>query len=76
MNAAAKKMNQALEEREFAKSTQLSYRYLYDELFDIYVENSKSIISHGTPEEARSAMDTCTPHSKLACDSFPHSWPS
>ncbi|KAH8751395.1 tRNA synthetases class I-domain-containing protein [Hyaloscypha sp. PMI_1271] len=40
MNAAAKKMNQALEEREFAKSTQLSYRYLYDELFDIYVENS------------------------------------
>lgn len=58
MNAAAKKMNQALEEREFAKSTQLSYRYLYDELFDIYIENSKSIISHGTPEEARSAMDT------------------
>jgi valyl-tRNA synthetase len=58
MNAAAKKMNQALEEREFAKSTQLSYRYLYDELFDIYIENSKSIISHGKPEEARSAMDT------------------
>lgn len=58
MNTAAKQMNQALEEREFAKSTQISYRYLYDELFDIYIENSKSIISDGTPEEARSAMDT------------------
>lgn len=58
MNTAAKQINQALEEREFARSTQISYRYLYDELFDIYIENSKSIISDGTPEEARSAMDT------------------
>jgi len=58
MNTAAKQMNQALEEREFARSTQISHRYLYDELFDIYIENSKSIISDGTPEEARSAMDT------------------
>ncbi len=58
MNTAAKQINQALEEREFARSTQIIYRYLYDELFDIYVENSKSIISDGTPEEARSAMDT------------------
>ncbi|KAK9415998.1 putative valine--tRNA ligase [Seiridium unicorne] len=58
MNAAAQQINQALEEREFAKSTQISYRFLYDELFDIYIENSKSIISDGTLEEARSAMDT------------------
>lgn len=58
MNTAAKQINEALEEREFAKSTQISYRYLYDELFDIYIENSKSIISCGTPEEARSAIDT------------------
>ena len=58
MNTATKQINQALEEREFAKSTQISHRYLYDELFDIYIENSKSIISDGTPEEARSAMDT------------------
>ncbi|KAH6639955.1 hypothetical protein BKA67DRAFT_697150 [Truncatella angustata] len=48
----------ALEEREFAKSTQISYRFSYDELFDIYIENSKSIISGGTPEEAHSAIDT------------------
>ena len=58
MNTAAKQMNQALKEREFARSTQISHRYLYDELFDIYIENSKSIILDGTPEEARSAMDT------------------
>jgi valyl-tRNA synthetase len=58
MNTAAKQMNQALEEREFGKSTLISHRYLYDELFDVYIENSKVIISDGTPEEARSAMDT------------------
>lgn len=58
MNRAAKQINRALEEREFAKSTQISYRYLYDELFAIYIENSKSIISEGTTEEARSAIDT------------------
>lgn len=58
LNTAAKQINQALEEREFAKSTQISYRFLYDELFDIFIENSKSIISDGTPEETRSAMDT------------------
>jgi valyl-tRNA synthetase len=58
MNTAAKQINQALEEREFAKSTQISYQFLYDKLFDVYIENSKSIISDGTPEEARSAMDT------------------
>jgi valyl-tRNA synthetase len=57
MNTAAKEMNQALEEREFARSTQISHRYLYDELFDVFIENSKSILD-GTPGEARSAMDT------------------
>ena len=58
MNTAAKQVNRGLEEREFARSTQASYRYLYDELFDIYIENSKSLILDGTPEEACSAMDT------------------
>ncbi|GAB1213171.1 hypothetical protein ATERTT37_002320 [Aspergillus terreus] len=58
MNTAAKQINQALEDRGFAKATEIIYRYLYDELFDIYIENSKVIISDGTPGEARSAMDT------------------
>lgn len=58
MNAAAKVINRSLEECGFAKSTQIRYRYLYDELFVIYIENSKSIMSDGTPKEARSAKDT------------------
>ncbi|KAL5332718.1 tRNA synthetases class I-domain-containing protein [Aspergillus crustosus] len=58
LNTAAKQLNQALEEREFARSTQLIYQFLYDNLFDIYIENSKVIILEGTPEEARSATDT------------------
>lgn len=58
MNTAVKQVNKALEEREFARSTQVIYRYLYDELFDVYIENSKSLISNGTPDEARSATDT------------------
>ncbi|PQE30916.1 hypothetical protein CJF32_00007934 [Rutstroemia sp. NJR-2017a WRK4] len=58
MNTAAKQINEALGEREFARSTQVIHRYLYDELFDIFIENSKSIVSDGTPEEARSARDT------------------
>jgi valyl-tRNA synthetase len=58
MNTAAKQINQALEGHEFSESTEVIHRYLYGELFDIYIEDSKSIISDGTPEEARSAMDT------------------
>lgn len=58
MNTAAKQMNQALEEREFAHSTEIIYRYLWDDLFGVYIENSKTIILDGTPEEARSAKDT------------------
>lgn len=58
MNMAARQMNQALEERDFPGSAKIIYRYLYDELFDIYIENSKSIIANGMPEEARSARDT------------------
>ncbi|OJI98043.1 hypothetical protein ASPVEDRAFT_124617 [Aspergillus versicolor CBS 583.65] len=58
LSTAAKEINQALEQREFARSTQISYRFLYDELFDVYIESSKTIISDGTPEESRSAQDT------------------
>ena len=58
MNTAAKQVNEALEVCEFSKATQAIHRYLYDELFDVYLENSKTIISRGTAEEARSAIDT------------------
>lgn len=58
MNMATKQINQALEEREFSRSAEIIYRYLWDDLFGTYIENSKSIISDGTPEGARSAKDT------------------
>lgn len=58
MNTCARQVNRTLTDREFSKSTQHLYRYLYDDLFDIYIENSKSIISDGSPDQARSATDT------------------
>ncbi|KAL4914911.1 hypothetical protein BDW62DRAFT_204131 [Aspergillus aurantiobrunneus] len=79
LNTAAKQINQAHEEREFARSAQIIHRYLYDNLFDIYTENSKVIISDGTAGEARTAMDTLytsTPRLSLACDSSLRSCPS
>lgn len=58
MNTAAKEINQALADREFSKSTLIVYRYWYSELCDVYIENSKTIIRDGTPEERDSAIQT------------------
>lgn len=55
---AAKEINEALTAREFSRSTQLAYQYWYDNLCDVYIENSKAIIRDGTEEEKRSAIDT------------------
>lgn len=55
---ATKGVNAALTDREFSKSTQLLYAFWYDELCDVYIENSKAIIQEGTPEEQLSAMNT------------------
>ncbi|KAL1311633.1 hypothetical protein AAFC00_001743 [Neodothiora populina] len=54
----AKEMNEALVAREFSRSTQFAYQYWYDNLCDVYIENSKAIIRDGTEEEKRSAIDT------------------
>lgn len=58
LTTAARDVNQALADREFSRSTQLIYQYWYDYLCDVYIENSKAIISDGTEEERRSALDT------------------
>lgn len=58
MNSAAKEINIALEEREFSKSTLIVYRYWYNELCDVYIENSKAIIRDGTEAERNSAIQT------------------
>ncbi|KAF1986264.1 valyl-tRNA synthetase-like protein [Aulographum hederae CBS 113979] len=58
LNAATKSINQALTEREFARSTDIPYHYWYDDLCAIYIENSKHILQNGTEEERRSALET------------------
>ncbi|KAF2417220.1 valyl-tRNA synthetase-like protein [Tothia fuscella] len=57
-NNAVAGVNEALTDREFSRSTQILYNYFYDELCDVYIENSKAIISDGTDEERRSAVET------------------
>ena len=47
-----------LHEREFSRSTQAIHQYWLYELCDVYIENSKSIIRDGTPEERASALET------------------
>lgn len=58
MTMAAKEINQNLEEREFMRSTTAVYQYWYNQLCDVYIENSKAILQDGTEEEKRSATDT------------------
>ncbi|KAJ9263210.1 valyl-tRNA synthetase [Paecilomyces variotii] len=58
MNVAVKGVNEALAAREFSRSTRIIYQYFYDELCDVFIENSKAILSDGTPEEQASAQQT------------------
>ncbi|KAI8632111.1 tRNA synthetases class I-domain-containing protein [Xylariaceae sp. FL1651] len=58
MNQCAKEMNEAIPAREFMKSTSAIYRYWYDELCDVFIENSKAIIQDGTEDEKKSAVNT------------------
>lgn len=58
MNSAARDINVALADREFSKASLIIYRYWYNELCDVYIENSKGIIRDGTEEERQSAIQT------------------
>jgi valyl-tRNA synthetase len=58
MSIAARDVNQAIGDREFMRSTSIIYQYWYNQLCDVYIENSKAILQDGTPEEKRSAIDT------------------
>jgi valyl-tRNA synthetase len=58
LSIAAKQINDHLERREFSNSTQVAYKFFYDCLCDIYIENSKAIFEHGSPEEQESAKQT------------------
>ncbi|KAJ0121319.1 valyl-trna synthetase [Diaporthe amygdali] len=58
MNAASKTINEALEEREFMRAANAVYHYIYANLCDVYIENSKGLIQDGTKEQAESALQT------------------
>ncbi|KAI1003096.1 Valine--tRNA ligase [Podosphaera aphanis] len=58
MTIAAKEINQALEDREFMKSTTIIYQFWYNNLCDVYIENSKAILQEGSAEEKLSALNT------------------
>lgn len=58
MNCACKAVDEALAAREFSKSTKVLYQFFYDELCDVFIENSKAILSDGAPEEQASVQQT------------------
>jgi len=58
LTIAARDVNQAIGDREFMRSTSIIYQFWYNNLCDVYIENSKAILQDGTPEEKRSAIDT------------------
>lgn len=47
-----------LDKRQFMDATSVVYNYWLYELCDVYIENSKSLISEGNEEERKSAQDT------------------
>ena len=51
-------INEALTEREFSNAATIVYQYWYNHLCDVYIENSKSILQSGSPEEQDSALQT------------------
>lgn len=58
MTTACGEMNEALNDREFSVATTVSYQYWYAQLCDTYIENSKSLIQSGSPQEQQSALNT------------------
>ncbi|KAI4157069.1 MAG: hypothetical protein LQ342_008533 [Letrouitia transgressa] len=58
LTIVAAEVNNALTAREFSTATQAIYQYWYTNLCDVYIENSKSILQDGTPDEAHSAQQS------------------
>ncbi|KAK1140967.1 Valine--tRNA ligase, mitochondrial [Aspergillus melleus] len=58
-NAAAKEMNDTLEQREFSVAAISIYQYWYSQLCDVFIENSKSLLNPDAPAEVQqSAKET------------------
>jgi valyl-tRNA synthetase len=57
LNVATRGVNEALKAKEFSKCTQILHQFFYDELCDVFIENSKAILSE-MPEEQSSVFNT------------------
>ena len=55
---ASREINIALTDREFSTAAGIVYAYWYNHLCDVYIENSKAILSSGSDEEQGSALQT------------------
>ncbi|KAK8168585.1 valyl-tRNA synthetase-like protein [Phyllosticta citrichinensis] len=58
LSIASRDINKALEDREFAKSTQIAWHFFHDDLCDVFIESSKPLIYGDNAEARRSAIDT------------------
>ncbi|KAI0004740.1 tRNA synthetases class I-domain-containing protein [Xylariaceae sp. FL0662B] len=58
LNAAARAIHETLRKREFLHSSQTVYHYWYDDVCDVFIENSKAIIQDGSDEAKASIIDT------------------
>ncbi|KAI0199050.1 tRNA synthetases class I-domain-containing protein [Astrocystis sublimbata] len=58
MNTAIKDLNATLEAREFSKATQIAHKFFYDQLCDVFIEHSKSLLTEGTAQEQDSVQQT------------------
>lgn len=58
MNVAVKEINEALEAREFSRSTQIAKTFFYEELCDVFIENSKALLTDGDAEAKDAVLQT------------------
>lgn len=58
LTTASQEINAALTDREFSNAAGIVYAFWYNHLCDVYIENSKAILSSGSAEEQESALQT------------------
>lgn len=54
MNHTVKRINEQLENREFSTATQTIYSFIYENFYDVFIENSKALLE-GSDKERRSS---------------------
>jgi valyl-tRNA synthetase len=52
-NSATKDINKAIETRDFSVSASTAYQYIYSQLCDVFIENSKSLLQEDAPAEVQ-----------------------